>query len=113
MNPEKPTLKQRAIFYWAKFCANKKVFWLIVTLFSLVVLITIAGVIFRLASGKAKKILQISTPSPKTEISLEQKKKEPLDLAKEELIKLDDQIKNLDINQKRLTPPRVDFKVDF
>ena len=113
MNPEKPTLKQRAIFYWTKFYANKKIFWLIVSLFSLIVLITIAGIIFRLMGGGAIKVYQTPTPSPTIEIGVDQEKKKPLDLAKEELIRLENQIKNLDIKQQRLTAPAPNFDIDF
>lgn len=112
IQPPKPTFKERLLGIWNKFYSNKKIFWLITSLFSLIILISISGLIFRLVRSNQKTTIQTSTPTPMAQTQTEEKK-EPLDLAKEELTKLDGQIKNLDIKQQKLMPPAVDFKVDF
>ena len=106
-------LKQLAIGFFQKIYQNKKIFWLITALFSLIILITIAGIIFKLTTGKAAKVTQTPTPVHLNKVNETEEKKEPLDLAKEELETLDARIKGFDINQKRLSPPSVNFKIAF
>lgn len=113
IQPSKPTIRQILIDFWNKFYSNKKIFRIIVSLFSLIILIIITGIIFRLTKGNKVKITVKTTPTPDTQIAAEENNKKPLDLAKEELQKLKIEIKNLDISQKRLQSPTVNFKVDF
>lgn len=108
----KPGFKQLAKDMFNKIYANKKLFWILVSLFSLILLIIIIGTIFKLMGGKAPTLVQEETPTPQS-IGIPEEKKEFLDLAKEELIGLEKQIQDFDINQKRLQPPSINFKIDF
>jgi len=108
----KPGLRQLAKDMFSKIYANKKIFWLLVSLFSLILLIIIIGTIFKLMGGKTPSPVQEETPTPQS-VEILEEKKEPLDLAKEELVSLEKQTQDFDINQKRLQPPNVNFKIDF
>lgn len=108
----KPGLRQLAKDMFNKIYTNKKIFWLLVSLFSLILLIIIVGSIFKLMGGKTPSPVREETPTPQS-VEVPEEKKEPLDLAKEELSSLEKQIKDFDINQKRLQPPSINFKIDF
>jgi flagellar biosynthesis/type III secretory pathway M-ring protein FliF/YscJ len=108
----KPGFKQLAKDMFNKIYTNKKIFWLLVSLFSLILLIIIIGTIFKLMGGKTPTPVQQETPTPQGIETLEEKK-EPLDLAKEELVDLEKQLQDFDINQKRLQPPSINFKIEF
>ena len=107
----KPAAKQLFKDFFDKIRQNKKIFWLIVSLFSIIVVITIAGIIFRLIKGQKDASF---VPSPTTKVAVvEQKEEEPLDLAKQELESIEARIKDFDIYQKRLSPPAVNFDIEF
>jgi hypothetical protein len=108
----KPDLRQLAKDMFNKIYANKKIFWILISLFSLILLLIIVGTIFKLTGGKAPTLVQEETPTLQS-IGVPEAKKEPLDLAKEELVGLEKQIQDFDINQKRLQPPSINFKIDF
>ena len=110
----KPTgMVQFAKDFYAKLRSNKKIFWLVIILFSLIILIIIAGIIFRLAGGSKQTTKITATPTPKTQVVAPEEKKEPLDLAKEELESIDKRIKEFDISQKKLQSPAVNFDIQF
>lgn len=111
--PNKAPIRERFLKAWEEFYSHKKIFWLITSLFFLIFLVTISGIIFKLSGKNQLGTPKISIPTPTPRKIHEEEPKEPLDLAKEELIKLNEQIRNLDIRQQRLTPPKPEFKIDF
>lgn len=92
-----------------KFYQNKKIFWLVVGLFVILVFITIVGLIFSITNGQVKKPVTVA-PTPQTaSIS----KIKSTDETEQALKALKERIFDLDIYQKRLTPPSVKFDIAF
>lgn len=106
--PPKNLLKET----WEKIRSNKKLFWLLISLFSVIALIIIAGTIYKLAMGsgtKEKTIVQSPTP----QATAQETEAKPLDLVQKEIDSLKSSVNDFDINQRRLTPPTLDFKISF
>jgi uncharacterized membrane protein YvbJ len=111
---QRPNFRQVAKGLFDKIYKNKKIFWLITSLFSIIILIIVAGVIFKLTSNKSAVVQPKTSPTPAVVVTdTQDENKEPLDLAKEELDNLRKKINEFDINQKRLSPPAINFEISF
>ncbi len=90
---------------------NKKIFKLIMILFGIIVSIIILGSIYSLIRNTDNKqpILPSPTPAPTPQIILTDESKKSQSILEE----LRNKILNLDINQKHLTPPSIDFDISF
>lgn len=96
-----------------KVYSNKKIFWLIITLFSLIFLITIVGIIFGNKRGKtSQQALPTPTATPVVQENIQASPSGDILIdSQTELNKLKNQIKNLDVKQSKLQPPSVDFEI--
>lgn len=96
-----------------KIYSNKRIFWLIVTLFSLMFLITVVGVIFGNKGGKTtQQVLPTPTATPFVQENTQASPSGDILIdSQTELGKLKNQIKNLDVKQSRLQPPSIDFEI--
>lgn len=92
-----------------KFRENKKLFRLTVIILGIMFIIIVVGSLFSVFRNQRKPKTLASPTSQPTKIfeNLEANKNA------EQLKNLKEKILNLDIYQKRLTPPTIDFKVDF
>ena len=90
---------------------NKKIFKIIVVLFGIILFIIISGTIYSLVKNLGKKQVNLVSPSPvpTQEIILTEESKKSQSI----LEGLKTKILNLDIYQKHLTPPNIDFDISF
>lgn len=107
--PVKPRLSDlvKDIFY--RFRQNRKIFRLVVTIFIMMFVIIILGIIFS-AFKNGDKSEVVITPTPQTNI---QPGENGDDETFTKLDKLKSDIIETDIYQKRLTPPSVNFNISF
>lgn len=96
---------------FAKFYANKKIFWPVTISFGLLFLVVVLGLIFGSKtpapeSKPSPTIFIVSTPeaSPSGDI---------ISVTERQLKDLKLQITSLDLKQSRLTPPEVNYDVSF
>ncbi len=93
-----------------KFYMNKKVFLPVSIAFGLLFLTIIIGILFG-AGGKRRAVVpKTATPTPEGQENIIQENQKSPD---SKLDSLKNQINSLDVNQKRLQPPAVNFKVNF
>ena len=118
--PEQPSwkliieqLKPLPKILWAKFYANKKIFWPITIAFGLIFFVLLLGLIFGKRGTKTiisnrptptPFILTTPIASPSAGVLLDSQKK---------LDSLKVQIQNLDVKQSKLTPPTINFDIRF
>ena len=88
---------------------GKKIFRLVVAIFGVLILVIVAGLIFS-ASKNGGEIKLFSPPTPEATI-VPGKESEDENITK--LKGLKEKIFNLDIYQKRLSPPSVNFTISF
>ncbi len=91
-----------------KFYENKKIFLPVSIAFGLLLLTLIIGILFG-SRGEAPQTVE-ATPTPKSQ---ETGTQESSASSETKLEQLKNQIEGLDIDQKRLQPPTVDFKIKF
>jgi hypothetical protein len=95
-----------------KFYANKKVFWPVTIAFVLIFMVIVVGLLFGSKTG-----IQIAkkspTPTPIVAATPQPEAQDLLSILERKLNDLKFQIANLDVNQKRLQPPVINFKVSF
>jgi hypothetical protein len=105
----KPILKS----LWDKFYSNKKIFWPVsIGLGFLFLLILLAAVSAKIRSTQTTRV----TPSPSPFILSTPKASGSSDVLIKSQTKLEDlknQINNLDVHQSRLTPPVLNFDIQF
>jgi hypothetical protein len=95
-----------------RFYSNKKVFWPITIAFGTILLVVIMGAIF----GKTKTATpagKISPTAAPLTIPLATPKTAPASDTEIKLNELKIEIENLDVGQKRLTPPILNFDIKF
>lgn len=94
----------------AKIKANKKLSILLISFLVMIILIIITGSIYSLIKSSNKKIVIVSpTPVATAEVMLSEESKK----SESKLKELKNKILNLDIEQKHLTPPNIDFDISF
>jgi hypothetical protein len=96
-----------------KFYSNKLIFWSVCIFIGMVLLIIIVGSLF--FRGKSKPITQPSpTPIPfilATPVATNSG--DIISKSQEKLLQLKGQLEELDVKQKRLQPPTLDFEIKF
>lgn len=100
---------------FAKFYANKMIFWPITISFSLMFLIIILGLLFGTKGTPQPVVIAKKTPVP-VKIQPTPEASPSGDILSVTEVKLNDlntQINNLDPRQSRLQPPSIDFKINF
>lgn len=103
-------LPQKIRDFLSRFYSNKKVFLPISIALGLLILTLLIGLIFG-TKGVQKQVISKPTPTPVVE---ESPTPAPAKGGVETQLKdLKSQTDNLDVNQKRLQPPAIDFKIDF
>ncbi len=106
-------LKNIAVNLFNKFYSKKKIFWPVTVFFAVCLLIIVLGLLF---GGKRKQPAVTPTPSPTPFVEVTPMPSPGIGVLKDsgdELIKLKNQIENLDVKQNRLQPPRVNYNVKF
>lgn len=90
---------------------KKKIFMVLVILFGIIILIIITGTIYRLSKSSNQKPIATNSPKPvpTQEIVFTEESKK----SKSVIETLREKIQKIDISQRYLTPPNIDFKVDF
>jgi len=92
-----------------KMYENKKIFRLMIIILGALLLVTIAGLIFSAAKNRGQIKIAVSPTPQATLQALE--KNEDENITKLKLLK--EKIFNLDIYQKRLSPPSLNFDISF
>lgn len=100
---------------FAKFYANKMIFWPITIAFSLIFLIIILGLLFGSRGTPQPIVIAKKTPVPvKIQPTPEASPSgDILSVTEIKLNSMNDQINALDPRQSRLQPPPIDFKINF
>lgn len=90
---------------------GKKIFKLLAILFGIIFFIIIIGSIYSIVKNSRGNKTVLSSPSPvaTAQVILTEESKK----SKSVLEELKNRILNLDINQKHLTPPSIDFNISF
>jgi uncharacterized membrane protein len=95
----------------SKFYSNKKLFIPVAAALTLLFLTILIGLIFGSRGNRTAAVKKTATPTPVAQESAAPGAEEG---DKETKLKsLRDQINTLDVAQKRLSPPSVNFKIDF
>ncbi len=106
----KDKLKELLGEVFSKITANKKLTIVLVSIVSIFVLVIIAGIIFRLVNS-SKQGAAVATPSPEATpqvILTDESRANELRLKQ-----LREDIQKIDVNQKYLTPPTLEFEINF
>jgi len=112
--PKKPLMQKlreegRVIF--SKFYSNKKLFWPTIIVLSLLLLVIILGLLF--GTKKIGSIIKpVATQTPQAQAT-PVPATGPLAEIENLLVKFKSDILKLDMQQKRLQPPTLDFKIRF
>lgn len=93
--------------------ANKKIFWLLTGVLSLLFLTLIIGLIFGNKGTKNTPISKLPTPTPIVQSTPKVGDIDTLTGIENNLNTLNNQIDALDVNQSRLKPPTLNFDVKF
>jgi len=104
----KPILEQ----LFNKIYSNKLIFWSMSILFGIIFLIIILGLLF----GKKTQKVFIPTPSPVPFIlrtPTVTSNSDILSVSKEKLNKIKNETNNVDVRQRRLLPPNINFDIKF
>lgn len=92
-----------------KIYENKKIFRLMIIVLGILLLVTVAGLIFSAAKNRGQIKTAVS-PTPQATLQASEKNEDE-NITKLKLLK--EKILNLDIYQKRLSPPSVNFNISF
>ena len=95
----------------AKIKANKKLSILLISFIAIIILIAVTGSIYSLIKNSNKNNVASVSPTPiaTSEVMLSEESKK----SESKLKELKNKILNLDIEQKHLTPPNIDFDISF
>lgn len=94
---------------------NKKLFWIVNSLFGVIVLLIVVGSIYKTIQKKSATVVK-STPTPtsqSTYVNTGDKIYDDLTLNEDNLHVVKDSLINYDPQQKRLSPPEIDFDISF
>jgi hypothetical protein len=90
---------------------DKKMFKILAVLFGIIFLLIVVGSIYSIVKNSNRNQAVLPSPSPQATAPVmltEESKK-----SKSTLEELKSKILNLDVNQKHLTPPNIDFDISF
>lgn len=98
---------------FGKLYENKRVFYLITSLLGLILLVVIAGVIYKMSDNLAGKAKAVPTVTPEIQTDVVEENLSPLQKLEKDLMNAKVKIDNLDVKQLQLAPPAIDYKVNF
>ncbi len=111
-----PPFKDRAVLIakniFNKFYSNKRIFWPVTIAFSLIILVTIIGLIFGTKSRSSQLVRVTPTPTPQNGQEAPTSGNIVTD-SQNKLNSLKSQIDGLDVKESRLQPPTINFNVKF
>lgn len=108
-NSIKPLLKN----VFGKLYENKKMFYLVMSLLGLIVLIIVAGVIYKMSRNLSSRSKVTLTPPPVAETITTNENLTPLEKMENDLKATKVKIDALDVKQLPLTPQIIDYKIKF
>lgn len=111
--PLRITIQAKIKEVWNKFYGNKKIFWPVTVVIGLLLLTIIAGLLF--GTGKTgARVKSKATPTLSAEATPRATPTSNiLTTASDKLTELKKQIIDLDVYQKRLKPPVINYKIRF
>lgn len=99
----------------AKVYKNKVLFWTFTSIFGLMLIIIIFGSIYKLKNGSGNQdtTLKFASPTPASFDNTQNKIYDDLTVDEDKLHLIHDSFINYDPDQKRLSPPKLEFELDF